>query len=132
MVVVLDAIDNEKLELELEATTEGTIELPLDSNDELELTKSRRFPPLSRKGRRIIRLSVAAFAFAISVFSLSLVGRSRHKEDHELSASLAQDNGKENQGFGFLSRILSVEKAEKHFLYVLDPSLGLVLVATSL
>ena len=101
--------------VELDVLDEGDVEIPLlDSQDDSELLEKRRFPRLSRRSRRILSFTIAVFAVSMTLLSISLAGRKRHKKDYELY-SYANDNGK-NEGFGFLNNILNPEKTEKLFL----------------
>ena len=110
MVVVLDAIESEKLDLDI--ADEGGIRL----EDEEELKKSRRFRPLSRRGKTILSLAVATFAVALTLLSVSLAGRGRHRRDHEFYSSYSEDTSNANQGFTFLNRLVNDEKTESLFL----------------
>ncbi|KAL5527109.1 hypothetical protein ACEPAG_5900 [Sanghuangporus baumii] len=116
MVVVLDTIESEKLEFDI--ADEGGVQLPADNENEPKIIKSRRFRSLSRRGKRTLRLAVAAFAITLTLFSVSLSGGKRHRKDYEPYLSFPEDSGNENRGFTFLNRISNSEKTENLFLSI--------------
>ncbi|EJD00920.1 Zn-dependent exopeptidase [Fomitiporia mediterranea MF3/22] len=119
MVVVLDAIESEKFDFDVVDEVDIEVDHPLlDSQDEQELPRTRRFPPLSRRGRRILTLTVVTMALILTVVCISLAGRKKNKKELELLSSLVSDTGKENQGLGFLNAMLNTERTEKLFLSI--------------
>lgn len=117
MVVVLDAIESEKTELDYEGDDIVNVSRPLvgHSTRPANPGKSRPRWRLSRKGQWVLR-SVSALVIGLVVLG-NWIGAEEDSNDFQLLSSIIEGSSSDND-LGCLGIMLQPENVEKHFLSV--------------
>ena len=121
MVVVLDAIESEKVEFDYAEDDIVELSQPFVSHNTHPSTSGKSPRPrwrLSRRGQWVLR-TVSVFAIALVVFG-NWLGVEEGKRGHHLTTSIVEASSSNGNGLGTLGVMLHPEHAEKLFLCVIS------------